>query len=318
MRALIVTEPKAVPVVGERPEPSLREGDALVELRAGGLNPVDLTVASGTFPGGSPTAPYIPGAEGVGTVLRSARFAEGTRVYASGKGLGIGRDGAFAERFAVADEILVAVPDGVTAAGFGVAGLAGWLPLSWLAPVRPGESVLVLGATGSVGAVAIQAAKTLGAGRVVAVGRDEDKLAGCRALGADATVSIAGDGFAERLGAAVKDAPPTLIFDALWGPVVEAVAALAPVGARIVNMGQSAGTHANLPSGAIRGKQLQILGYSNFVVPADAFAVGYRSLLEQVAAGRIRLELEPVPFDRVADAWTRVSQGSDRKLVLVP
>jgi NADPH:quinone reductase-like Zn-dependent oxidoreductase len=321
MRALIVNEPKAAPVIGERPEPTVGDGDALVELRAGGLNPVDYTVSAGTFPGGSPTAPYVPGAEGVGTVLRSTRFAEGTRVYASGRGLGIARDGAFSERFAVADEILIAVPEGVddvTAAAFGVAGLAAWLPLSWLAPVRQGESVLVLGATGSVGAVAIQAAKALGAGRVVAVGRDPGKLDGCRTLGADESVSIAGDGFAERLAAAVADAPPTLIFDALWGPVIETVVALAPVGARIVNLGQSAGTHANLPSGAVRGKRLQILGYSNFGVPPAALAEGYRSLLEHVSAGRIGLEIETVPFAGIAEAWVRLAGGSERKLVLIP
>jgi NADPH2:quinone reductase len=321
MRAVIIREPKTQPVLGDHPEPVPGDGDSLVELRAGGLNPVDINIAAGRFPGGSPPTPYVAGVEGVGTVLRSARFAPGTRVYASGRGSGIARDGTFAERFVTHDEILVEVPDGVddvTAAAFGVAGTAGWLPAAWRAPVRAGESVLVLGATGAVGAVTIQTVKVLGAGRVVAVGRNAARLERARSLGADETVELEGDEFAERLAVAVAQAPPTLILDGLWGAGIEAALPIAAPGARIVHLGQSASPHATLVSGHVRGKGLDILGYQNFLVPPDAFAEGYRALLGHVAAGRISLPIEAVPFDDVADAWKRVEDGSDTKLVLVP
>jgi NADPH:quinone reductase len=179
MRAAIVTEYSRTPEVGERPEPELRDGHALLELRAAAINPADLAVASGKFPFGSPPMPYVPGIEGVATVLRSSRFAEGTVVFGSGRGLGIGFDGSFSERFTAPEEILAEVPAGADdqlAATFGVAGLAGWMPLSIVSPVRSGESVLILGGTGSLGSVAIQAAKLLGAGRVVAVGRNAERL----------------------------------------------------------------------------------------------------------------------------------------------
>ena len=321
MRAAIVSEYRAPPAPGDRPAPQAAEGKALVELRAAALNPADLAIASGSFPAGSPPLPYVPGIEGVGTVLESGRFAPGTRVWASGRGLGVGSDGTFAEQFAASDEILVEVPagaDDLLAASVGVVGLAGWLPLAWLAPVRPGETVLVLGATGSVGTVAVQAAKILGAGKVVAVGRDAGRLAHVCELGADEAVELGGDDFRERLAAAVDGAPPTLVLDTLWGPPLEAAAAVAGPGARIVHVGQAAGPTATIVSGLVRGKQLQILGYSNFAVPQDAVAQGYADVVEHAVAGRIRVDAEAVPLEQVAEAWARQAQSPGVKLVLVP
>lgn len=321
MRAAIVSEHKAQPSLGERPAPLAAEGRAIVQLRAAALNPADVAIASGLFPAGSPPLPYVPGVEGVGTVLESGRFAAGTRVWASGRGLGVAADGTFAEQFSAADEVLVEVPaaaDDVVAAAVGVAGLAGWLPLAWLAPVRAGETVLVLGATGNVGAVAIQAAKLLGAGRVVAVGRDENRLARLGELGADGTVAFSGDDFRERLAAAVAGSPPTLVLDALWGEPLEAALAVAAPGARIAHVGQSAGPTATVVSGLVRGKQLQILGYTNFAVPLDAVEKGYTDLVAHAVAGRLHLDIEAVPLDRFTEAWARQTQGPDTKLVLVP
>ena len=168
----------------------------------------------------------------------------------------------------------------------GVVGLAAWMPLSWLAPVRTGENVLVLGATGSVGSVAVQAAKVLGAGRVVAVGRDADRLRHVLELGADATVELGGDDFRERLAAAVDGAPPTVVLDAALGPSARSRAGRCRRrAARIVHVGQSAAPTATLASGLVRGKQLQILGYSNFAVPQDALAQGLRGRRGHAAGG---------------------------------
>src|SRR5690242_2585082 len=110
MRAAIVSAFQAPPAPGERQEPEAGEGKALLELRAAALNPADLAIASGSFPAGNPPLPYVPGIEGVGVVVDSARFAPGTRVWASGRGLGVAYDGTFSDRFAAADEVLVEVP----------------------------------------------------------------------------------------------------------------------------------------------------------------------------------------------------------------
>jgi NADPH:quinone reductase-like Zn-dependent oxidoreductase len=320
MRAVLVSAHGDPPALAERLPPAASEGRALLELRAASLNPADIAIASGSFPAGSPPLPYVPGIEGVGTVLASGRFREGTRVWVSGRGLGVAYDGTFSERFSAVDETLVQVPDAagdVLAAAVGVPGLAAWLPLTRLAPIRDGETVVVLGATGNVGTVAVQAAKLLGAGRVVAVGRDEERLSQLLRLGADAIVPLGSADLRDRLEAGSGDAPPTFVLDALWGEPLEATLTVVAPGARIVHVGQSAGATATIPSGLVRGKSLQIFGHTNFAVPQDVVAAGYAELLGHAAAGRIRIPVETIELADVSDAWTRQASGPDAKLVLV-
>ncbi len=284
MRAALVHELGRPPQVGEAPEP---DGDSL-EVLAAALNPVDYAVAGGRFYGGHPPLPYIPGCECVG------RDAAGRVVWTFGDGLGLARNGTLAER-AARGAVLAEVPEGAdpaVAAALGIAGLAGWMPLAWRAPVRSDDRVLVLGATGTVGSVAVQAAKLLGAAQVTAAGRDADRLERTLAFGADETVTLDGD-FGE----------PTYVFDPLCGePLERAVAAAAP-GARIVQLGQSAAPTASLPSAAIRSKQLELLGYSNFAVAPDVLAEQYRRLVGHAIAGAIVVEVERVPLDDVGSAW---------------
>ena len=179
----------------------------------------------------------------------------------------------------IGDAAAVEVPadvDPALAGALGIAGLAGWLPFAWRAPLHGGETVLVLGATGAVGLVAVQAAKLLGAARVVAAGRDPERLAKAAKLGADATVQL---GEHDDLTAALREAAggdgPDYVFDALWGAPVGAAIRSAARGARIVNLGQSAGPTAELASGDIRGKGLTILGHVAFSVPHDVLAEHY-------------------------------------------
>jgi NADPH2:quinone reductase len=312
VKAALIRALGSTPELGERDDP---QGD-LVEVLAAPLNPVDLAVASGAYVAGHPPLPYVPGCEAVG------RTEDGRVVWVFGGGFGLLRDGGMAERATVGDAVAVEVPDGADpalAAGLGIAGLAGWLPFAWRAPLGGGETVLVLGATGSVGLVAVQAAKLLGAARVVAVGRDPERLEKAAALGADATVRIgAVDDLVAAFREASRGAGPTYVFDALWGePLVAAVQAAAP-GATIVNLGQSAGPTAELASGAVRGKNLNIHGHFAFGVPAEVFGEHYPRLVRHALAGEIKLDVEPVPLADLADAWRRQAAGEAAKLVLVP
>jgi NADPH2:quinone reductase len=322
MKAMVVTELGQPPVLQDVAEPTRATGEALLEILAAPLNPVDIGVASGRFFGGSPPLPYVAGAEAVGRVLESDAHASGTVVWTGMHGLGITRDGVMAERGVARDDGIVPVPDGADpalAAALGIAGLAGWLPLAWRAPVRAGETVLVLGATGTLGLVAVQSAKVLGAGRVVAAGRRAEGLERARRAGADATVQIEDGGqLAEELKEACGGDGPNVIIDPLWGePIVAALQAAAP-GARVVQIGQSAGAEAAIPSGSVRGKMLDILGYTNLRVAFDVLAAGYRTLVGHAVAGRIEIEFERVPLERAVEAWQRQVAGADTKLVVVP
>ncbi|MCZ7588899.1 MAG: zinc-binding dehydrogenase [Gaiella sp.] len=313
MRAALIRELEAAPGVGEVTAP---EGEDVLEVLAAPLNPIDLAVSRGLHYLGHPPLPYVPGCEAVG------RTAEGRVVWIFDGGLGISRGGAMTERVSVGESSVVELPgdaDPVLAAALGIAGLAGWLPLAWRAPLGGGETVLVLGATGTVGLVAVQTAKLLGAARVVAAGRSAEGLERAASLGADATVRL---GENEDLVSAFREAcggdGPTFVFDVLWGaPAAAAVQAAAPF-ATVVNLGQSAGPTSELASGAVRGKNLTLLGHTNYLVPPAALAEHYRRLVGHAVAGEIRLELERVPLDDVGDAWRRQAEGAGTKLVLVP
>ncbi|MEJ7567033.1 MAG: zinc-binding alcohol dehydrogenase family protein [Gaiellaceae bacterium] len=287
MRAAQVTELGRPPFVGEAPEP---EGDA-IDVVAASLNPIDVAVANGRFYGGHPELPYVPGCEAVGRERVSGRL-----IWTFGGGLGLTRNGAMAER-TLPGTVVAEVPDGADpalAAALGIAGLAGWMPLAWRAPVRESDRVLVLGATGTAGQVALQAAKLLGAGHVTAAGRDGEGLERALALGADEAVALDGD-FGE----------PTYVFDPLCGePLERAIGAAAP-GARIVQLGQSAGPTATLTSASVRGKQLELYGYSNFAVPADVLAEQYARLVGHAISRELALDIDRIGLDELGAAWGR-------------
>lgn len=318
-RAAIIEDYAHAPTLTER-EP--RSGGAIVEMRAAALNPADLAIASGTFPAGSPPLPYVPGIDGVGVIVESERFSPGTRVAVLGEGVGVAQDGTWAERFGAPEGALLPVPDGVddiTAAALLTPGLAAWTGLTEFAALRAGESVLVLGATGAVGSVAVQSARLLGAGRVVAVGRNRERLERARSQGADEIVSTEAGGFVDALRAAVGDQPPDVILDPMFGPAFEAALAVAAPGARVVHVGQSAAPTASLASGLLRGKRLTLYGVSVFFVARDVLEAGYAALLEHAHAGRVTVgDLASVPLERAADAWAAKAAGEATKFVVTP
>jgi NADPH:quinone reductase len=289
--------------------------DGVVEMLAAPINPIDLAVSRGVLATGTPPFPYVPGCEAVG------RTSDGRVVWIFGGGIGRTRDGAMSEWISVGDSMTIPVPDRAdpaVAAGLGIAGLAGWLPLAWRAPLRGGENVLVLGATGAVGLVAVQTAKLLGAARVVAAGRSEKGLERAVALGADETVRLDADDLVTAFKGAFGGDGPNYVFDPVWGaPLVAAVQAAVPR-STIVNLGQSAGATAELASAWVRFKSLSLLGHTNFAVPEDELTEHYHRLVGHVAAGDIVFDVERVPLDDVASAWRRQAEGPGAKLVLVP
>jgi NADPH:quinone reductase len=316
MRAAVISELGQPPTIAEVSEPEAGPGEVVLEVAASSLNPIDVAVGAGRFYAGHPVLPYVAGAEAVG---RAA--GQGELLWAAGGGLGSARDGALAERVAVPETTLTPVPDGADAelaVALGVAGMAGWLPLAWRAPVRAGETVLVLGATGTAGLVAVQAARLLGAGRVVAAGRNPKRLERAAAMGADETVrSDEADDLAGALRRACGGAGPTLVFDPLWGePFAAAVEAAAP-GARLVHVGQSAGPETTIRSGFVRGNQLDVLGFSNFAAPRDVIREEYRRLVQLTLAGDIRIDIERVTLDDVPGAWQRQAAVPGAKIVVV-
>jgi NADPH2:quinone reductase len=310
MKAAVIGELGRPPEVADRPEPS---GETVYEVSAVSLNPVDVNVGAGRYFSGHPRLPYVPGCEGVG------RGPDGTRVYLFSDGLGLSRDGLLAERALAPADLGIPLPAAVSdeiAASCGIAGMAGWMPVAWRAPVRRDDRVLVLGATGTVGLVAVQAAKLLGAARVVAVGRNPERLQRAAELGADATVSLAEDDLVSAFKEAAGGNGPTYIVDMLWGPPAVAAIQAAALGWRLAQVGQSAAAEATLPSAVIRGKMGEIYGYTDFAVARDVFREQYLRLVGHAAAGEIVFDIETYPLARIADAWERQANGANAKIVV--
>ena len=313
MKAALITAPGATPVVEERELPDPPEGEVTVTLEAASLNPVDLAIASGGFYAGHPPMPYVPAIEAVGRVE-----GDGRRVFVMGGGLGVVRDGTAVERFNAPESALVDLgedADAATAAALGTAALAGWLPITWTAKLQPGETALILGATGAAGSMAVQAARIAGAGRVVAAGRDPERLEILKGM-ADAVVSLDGSDLAGRMQAACPGGAD-VVFDALWGPPLEAALTATAPGARVIHIGQSAGGTATIVSGLVRGKQLTIKGYTNFGIPRDELVAAYLTMVNLATAGDLTFPVVTTPLSGAASAWAGVAAGTGKQ-ILVP
>ncbi len=299
--------------------PAPSEGQLLVEVEAAGLNPVDIALAEQRYHVPSPALPYVPGIEAVGRVIDSAAagVAPAGRVYVD---LPVVPHGTFAAAMLAYATSAVAIPDGADGAlacALGIAGVAAHASLHYRAKLQPGEKVVVLGATGVVGMIAIQAARLLGAGSIVAVGRNRERLAAASELGATATARIGEEDLGEAIRAAT-DGGADVVIDTLCGAPAEAALEAMAVNGRLVQLGRSAAEVMELRSAAVRGKALLIIGHTNFLTPAEARVAAYEWLLAKATAGELRIPVERVPLARVADAWMRQKSSPGRKLVLVP
>lgn len=314
MRSVSVVEWGAAPAVTDVPEPSAGPGRALVRVRAAALNPVDIAIASGRFYMPLPEPPFTAGAEAVGEVVSSERLPSGTRVWC------LTMTGAFGEIVSAPDETLVPVPDALedtAAAALGIAGLAGWMPVRERGRLVPGETVVVLGASGVVGQVAVQAARLNGARWVVAVARSAAGRERALALGADVALAT-GDGLAGALREACGDGAD-LVVDALWGDSAAAAIGVLRRGGRHVQVGNAESPSLEVVAGPLRGKRVDLLGFSVFSEDPSQLRRAYSELTEVAALGEVSVPVEAVRLADAPEAWARQAAGAGgRKQVLVP
>lgn len=301
----------ALPRVEEIARPGRRPGQTLVSVAAAGVNPADLMMARGSYPGELPPLPFVVGLEGAGHVLESDAHPVGTPIWWQAPG-------SAATHAVVPDERTVRLPeeaDLTVVAGLGIAGIAALVPLERLAGLRAGESVLVLGATGPVGRLGVQIARLLGAGRIVAAGRDSAAVGELRAL-ADDTVVASGESWRRALAAAGGAEGFDVVLDPVWGaPAAAAAGAMAP-GGRLITVGLKAGTEAAFGTD-ILGRGLTLIGFDSYRADAGVWTSAVRQLVDLLVAGKLELPVETMPL-AVVQAWERQAQAPRRKLVLVP
>jgi NADPH2:quinone reductase len=304
------------------PEPAAGEGEVIVHVRAAALKPVDKAMAAGEHYASFRELPAVCGLDGAGQLEDGRRvvFAGPRRPY-----------GAMAERAAVARARCFPVPDGVddvTAAALLNPGMSAWFALTWRAQLSEGQSVLILGATGVTGKLAVQIARRLGAGRVVAAGRNEQVLSTLGALGADATIRLdqPGQDLTEAFAGVAGDAGFDVVIDFLWGRPTEALLAAlsrteltaARSRVRLVEVGESAGPNISLPAAVLRSTKLEILGSgSGAVPPLQVIVDSYHQLMARAASGELHVDTERVPLTDIEEAWQRQDLHG-RRLVVIP
>ncbi|MGH9710276.1 MAG: quinone oxidoreductase family protein, partial [Candidatus Acidiferrales bacterium] len=302
------------------PEPTPGKDEEIVHVRAAALKPADKQLASGSHYASPRELPAVCGTDGVGGL------ADGSRVFFGGPRRPYG---AMAQRTVVPRSYCFPIPEGVddvTAAALPNPGISAWLSLTQRAKLAPGETVLILGATGVTGKLAVQIAKLLGAGRVIAAGRNEHVLSTLCDLGADSTIRLdkPEQNLTEAFAREAGDTGFHVIVDYPWGRPTEALLAaitrleFAVVASetRLVQVGENAGPSISLPAAVLRSAALTILGTAG-IPPRDVLDDAYQQVMAHAARNELRIDTEQVPLADVHDAWQREVRGG-RRLVLIP
>jgi len=320
MNAAVVHAFDALPRYESFGDPAAGEGEVIVEVRAAALHQVVKGIASGKHYASTGTLPMIPGIDGVG------RLTDGARVY-----FGISRPpfGTFAERSVTRRHLCLPLPDSlddVTVAAMMNPGMSAWAPLTARTQFAAGESILILGATGVAGQLAVQVARRLGARRVVAAGRHPEALAQLQSLGADAVISLSVErdalvsAFREEFARGKID----VVLDYLWGSPAEAVlAAISQRGLqhdasriRYVQVGSSAGPAISLQAATLRSSDLELLGSGFGSVSITRIFEVLADFLKEAAKGPFQIKTKTASLRDVESLWHASEQGV--RLVFLP
>ena len=321
MKAAVLRSFGEPPRYEEFPTPVAGPGEALVHVRACALTRLTRSMADGAHYTAPSALPAVVGADGIGSL------PDGQRVYT-----GDCRPpyGMMAEWTVVPRSRCVPVPEGIddlTAATLPNAAISSWFALVYRARLAKGETVLILGATGVAGKLAVSIAKHLGARKVVAAGRDEAVLRSLPAIGADAVVSLRSSdpNLSATLRREAGDGPFDVVLDYLWGHSAEIYLDLmtghGPAQvvhrSRFVSIGSMASPTASVPSAALRSSGLEILGSGIGSVPISAFAESLPEIWSLAARGILVVDTERVPLQEVTAAWGR-AEPKGRRIVVVP
>lgn len=317
MHAAVVTAIGKIPAYAGFREPAPTAGKSILRVEAAALTHLTRGRASGTHYTSVGELPFVPGVDGVGT------HEDGRRVYFL---MPEKPFGAMAERVLVDDANLVPVPyglDAVTAAALANPGMSSWAALTERAHLRAGETVLVNGATGTSGRLAIQIAKHLGAKKVIATGRRHAIFDELRALGADVTVTLtqARDTLLKAFETIFRDGVD-VVLDYLWGDSAEVLIAATgkaspperPI--RFVQIGSMGGATVAMHAHALRASGLQLLGSGFGSLSLAKLLDSIRGVLQAAPSAGFKIATQAVPLADVADAWQAPETAS--RIVLTP
>lgn len=307
MKAAVVHAFGEAPRYDDFNEPSVTVGESLVRVSAAATSRIVRARAEGTHYSSDLLPPFVVGVDGIGETRDRGRvyFLFPRAPF-----------GSMAERAPVPDPHTVPVPDGLDdalAAAAAVPGWSCWVPLTRLAPIRPGESVLVNGATGSSGTMAVQVAKYLGARRVIATGRDVAKLKRLAELGADVVIPLAAstEPVRDAVRREARESSIGVVLDYLWGPSAEAILAGlggpgAPRGStriRFVQVGTMSGRTISLEGALLRSSGVEILGSGVGAFSSAELTAAVGEFLQAMARRPFVIDFDVFPLAEVERSW---------------
>jgi NADPH:quinone reductase-like Zn-dependent oxidoreductase len=308
MKAAIVREAGQTPIYGEFEDPTATPGEHLIHVSAAAISQITRGRASGRHYSSSGALPLVPGIDGVG------RREDGSRVYFV---LPRAPYGAMAEQTVVPASHCLPLPDDlddVTAAALANPGMSSWAALKERARLRVGETVLINGATGMAGRLAVQIAKHLGAAKVIATGRNAEALRQLSALGADAIIPLVADGDALEQSLTPHFAEGVdVVLDYLWGHSAERLLiAAARAGAeakpiRFVQIGSASGSDIALPSAVLRASAIELMGSGIGSIALERLVAVTGELLQAAIPAGLEIAVDPVPLAGIEQAWARNS-----------
>jgi NADPH:quinone reductase-like Zn-dependent oxidoreductase len=305
MKAAIVVEAGQRPIYGDFREPVPANGEVLVTVSAAALSNVVKSRASGTHYSSSGQTPFVVGIDGVG------RLEDGRRVYFA---LPEAPFGSMSEKTVIRPSQCVSLPDDlddVTAAAIANPGMSSWAAFKERAKLTAGETVLVNGATGTAGRLAVQIAKYMGARKVVATGRNAEALKALSALGADVTIPLgdAGDAFEDALKEQFTGDGIDVVLDYLWGQSAERIiiagakAGKDAVPIRFVHIGSVSAPNITLPSAALRSSAITLMGSGIGSIPMDGIVKSVGELMRATVSGGFKIATKTFPLSEVEHVW---------------
>jgi NADPH:quinone reductase len=311
MRAIRLHEFNGPLTVEEVADPIASDGELLIELTHAAINPLDVWACQGNFAAVT-KLPHTPGAEGLG------RDSNGQLGIVNGGGVGIARQGTYAEKIAITAASWAPISDDTIdpalAVSMCIAGVTAHRAVHHLAKTTAADTVLVLGASGGVGSVAAQLARTTGA-TVIGQTSSEAKRGAVEAANCN-EVLVAADG--DSLVSALGDRKISVVIDGLGGTfTAAAINCMSPFG-RLVNYGTSAGVDVTLQMRNLYRNGISLFGYTGLLLTGEERAATLDLLFAEVAAGRLHIAIDEVlPLSAAGEAHQRIlSKSVEGKLVL--
>jgi NADPH:quinone reductase-like Zn-dependent oxidoreductase len=305
MKAAIVVEPGKTPIYGEFRDPIPANGEVQVTVSAAALSNVVKSRASGVHYSSTGELPFVVGIDGVG------RLEDGRRVYFA---LPQAPFGSMSEKTVIRPSQCVSLPDDlddVTAAAIANPGMSAWAAFKERARLTAGETVLVNGATGTAGRLAVQIAKYMGARKVVATGRDAEALKELSVLGADVAIPLdnCGDAFEDALKEQFGGDGIGVVLDYLWGQSAERIIIAgakagkdaAPI--RFVHIGSVSAPNITLPGAALRSSAITLMGSGIGSIPLDRIVKSIGELMQATVPGGFKIATKTFPLSEVEHVW---------------